>query len=137
MKKNILLIGLTGFLLILTSWTGSFIHQSEIQDDNDLNKLIAGSWVREGTTIKITFNEEGKYEVDFTGDGETNVWGTCEVKKESLIFNDEKGMASEFPGKYEWSLTEDKLTFTLINDPSDGRSSLLPGVWIRKSGKEE
>lgn len=132
MKKNILLIALTGFLLILTSWTNSFVHQSEVQDDTDLKKLIAGTWVREGTTVMITFDEEGKYQVDFTGDGETNVWGTCEIKKETLIFNDEKGEASEFPGEYKWSLSENKLTFTLINDPSDGRSLLVPAVWSRK-----
>ena len=132
MKKNILLIGLTGFLFILTSWTDSFIYKSEVQDDTDLKKLIAGTWVREGTTVMITFDKEGKYQVDFTGDGEINVWGACEIKKETLIFNDEKGMASEFPGEYKWSITENKLTFTLINDPTDGRSSLLTGVWIRK-----
>lgn len=139
MKKNFLLIALAGLLFIMTSWTYSFIQQPGVQDDNEWKKLLTGSWVRDfsGTSIMITFDKEGKYQVDFTGDGETDVLGSCEVKKESLIFHDEEGMASQDPGEYKWSLTENKLTFTLIDDPTDGRSLLLPGDWIRKSGEKE
>jgi hypothetical protein len=95
---------------------------------------LTGKWERtvQGITMSIVFDETGGYQVEFTGDGITDVTGTCTLEKDRITFQDTSGMAAPEPGIYSFKILDGKITFTIVDDPSQGRSALLPGTWSLK-----
>ena len=80
-----------------------------------------------GGTITLKFEDNGKFSLK-KDDGKLFVAGTYKVTKNQIEFTDETGpMAAKDakPGKYEWKLESDKLTFTKVEDESEGRSKGL------------
>jgi hypothetical protein len=69
---------------------------------------------------------------DFSGDLEIDIWGYFRLNRNQIEFRDIGGAACNNLGLYEYSLLDDKLSFKLINDRCDGRSSGVYGTWIRK-----
>jgi len=119
-------LGLCMILFMVTS--GTLFSQTTHND-------LAGTWERnvQGTTLSIVFDKDGGYQVEFTGDGITDVTGQCKIEKDRITFNDTGGMAADEPGVYSFKIENDKITFGIINDPSNGRSGLLAGIWTRKN----
>jgi hypothetical protein len=63
-------------------------------------------------------------------DGETLVEGIYKVAKDQIEFTDEKGpFASKDakPGKYKWQLAGKELSFTKVEDESEGRTKGITG----------
>ncbi len=78
-----------------------------------------------------------KYQVEFAGDSEIDVWGSYVIDGMQITFNDEGGeYGSDVAGVYEFEATETSLTFSVVDDPVYGRSILLDGSWS-KAGEEE
>lgn len=95
---------------------------------------LAGSWVRvvDNTTIFLNFTSEEKVEVEFTGDEVVDVYASYVTAGKRITFQDEAGeYSSGTSGVYEFSLGENSVTFTKVDDPVDGRSMLLAGTWSR------
>jgi hypothetical protein len=54
------------------------------------------------------------------------------LKGNEIELKDFGGAACNTLGVYKYNILDDKLSFTLINDSCDGRSSGLSGIWRRK-----
>ncbi len=95
---------------------------------------IVGSWTRiqEGVTMTIIFKSDSKCEVDFDDDPEIDVWGSYSISGNQITFNDEGGAASDIPGVYNYNISGNKMTFTLVDDESEGRKSVILGTWTKK-----
>jgi hypothetical protein len=80
-----------------------------------------------GESVTFKFDNKDKF-VLADKDGKTLVEGTYKVMKDEIEFTDEKGpIASKDakPGKYQWKMDDKKLSFTKVEDESDGRSKGL------------
>jgi hypothetical protein len=85
-----------------------------------------GNW-----TIK--FAEENKILV--LRDGEVAAEGQYKINGGEMVITDESGPMScgeDRPGKYRWHLEGKKLSFTVIEDPCEGRAQALTSLaWTR------
>jgi hypothetical protein len=81
---------------------------------------------------KVVFKFDGKAKFVLADkDGKALVEGTYKVTKDQIEFIDETGpMASKGakPGKYKWKLEATKLSFTKVEDASEGRSKGITGT---------
>jgi hypothetical protein len=86
-------------------------------------------WTLSPRGEKVTLKLEDKDKFTLKGEaGNVMVTGTYKFSKNQIEFTDEAGpMAARDakPGKYEWKIESDKLTFSKIDDESDGRSKGL------------
>jgi hypothetical protein len=74
----------------------------------------------------INFHVRGKFIV--TRNGEQAVKGSYKLRDEQIEFIDESGPLARpdaKEGTYEWKYKDKKLTFKVIKDSADGRSSTL------------
>jgi hypothetical protein len=88
-----------------------------------------------GDQIVLKFEDSGKFSLT-DKDGKLLVAGTYKPTKNEIEFTDENGpLASKGakPGKYDWKLESDKLTFTKVEDESEGRQKgLTRPTWTRQ-----
>lgn len=80
-----------------------------------------------GDKVTLLFDDNGKFTLK-KEDGKVLVAGTYKVTKTQIEFTDETGpLAAKDakPGKYEWKLESGKLTFSIVEDESQGRSNGL------------
>ena len=75
---------------------------------------------------------DNKVQSDFTDDPEIDIWGYYNLNGKQIEFRDIGGATCNTSGVYSYNIYCDKLSFTLINDSCDGRSSGLSGIWTRK-----
>jgi len=101
----------------------------------DPEKMPLGSY--QSGPFTVTLQEGGTFRVVHANGG--GVTGTYKVSGDQVEITDEGGefFCQNGAGKYTWKAEGDKLTFTLIEDPCDGRRQLLtagPLVQDRLSG---
>jgi hypothetical protein len=80
-----------------------------------------------GDKITIKFEDKEKFSLK-SADGKVLVTGKYKISKNQIEFTDETGPIAAKdakPGKYEWNFESDKLSFSKIEDESDGRSKGL------------
>jgi len=117
------------FLFIVLSCMG--------QDDS--SALLQGNWTKSanGGTVTLTFSPDHKWEVYFTGNEEADVYGTYVISGTQITFTDEGGdYSSDSSGSYEFKVDDSSLSFTIVDDPVNGRSMLVAGSWT-KAGETE
>ena len=125
-KKRILsLMGLTICLFM--------IFQITITAQDQASRFV-GKWERiiNGSTMTLSFDAEKNYKVDFNSDGNIEVFGSFVIENDTITFNDKPGgYAVREPGVYTFLVEKGNVTFTIVDDPSDGRSGLLAGTWTK------
>ena len=82
-----------------------------------------------GDKVILKFGDKQRFVLS-KEDGETLVEGIYKVAKDQIEFTDEKGpFASKDakPGKYKWQLAGKELSFTKVEDESEGRTKGITG----------
>jgi hypothetical protein len=100
---------------------------------------VVGTWTKtfNERSVSFTISSDHKFQVEFAGDSEIDVWGSYEIDGMQITFNDEGGeYGSDVPGVYEFKVSETSLTFSVVDDPVYGRSILMDGSWS-KAGEVE
>jgi len=83
-----------------------------------------------GDKLVLKFGDKQRFVLS-SQQGKTLVEGTYNVTKDQIEFTDQNGpIASKDakPGKYKWELADGKLTFTKVEDESEGRSKGITGA---------
>ena len=127
MKSNILtrtlLVATVLFLSVLTCY-----------GQNDASDQVMGKWTKELNERTFTFNltSDNKYQVEFAGDEEIDVYGSYEISEKQITFTDEGGdYSSDSSGTYEFIVSDTSISFTNVDDPVNGRSMLVEGTWSK------
>lgn len=123
-------------LVVITAVLFSILPCAAQDDPSD---QLTGIWTKtiNGRTMTFTISADFTYEVEFAGDDGTDVWGSYEVSGTHISFSDEGGdYSAPEVGEYEFTVSGTSLTFTKVNDPLNGRSMLVEGMWS-KSGEAE
>ncbi len=95
---------------------------------------VVGKWTKSFNErpVSFTMSSENKYEVEFAGDAEIDVWGSYSISGNQITFSDEGGeYGSNESGVYEFKVSENTITFTPVDDPVYGRSILVEGTWSK------
>jgi len=103
---------------------------------DDPSDLLVGKWTKllNERSVTFTISSDHKYQVEFAGDAEIDVWGSYVISGAQITFNDEGGeYSSGEAGVYEFQLSDTSLTFTKVLDPVYGRSILVEGSWSKAS----
>jgi hypothetical protein len=121
--------------LILILCITLFVNKEPSTINNNPKKTVVqtsidGSWEKSMNEkiLTLTFKAKDKMIVTYAGD---SILGTFIISKDDISISDNR--CSSNPGKYKFSIKEDKLTFTLVSDECGGRNSFLPNdEWNRK-----
>jgi hypothetical protein len=127
MKSNIF----TGTLL---GATVLFLSVLTCYGQNDPSDQVVGKWTKELNERTFTFNltSDNKYQVEFAGDDEIDVYGSYKVSGKQITFTDEGGdYSSNSSGVYEFKVSDTSISFTNVDDPVNGRSMLVEGTWSK------
>ena len=127
MKSNIL----TRTLLVAAALLFSVLT---CYGQNDPSDQVVGKWLKELNERTFTFNltSDNKYQVEFAGDDEIDVYGSYEVSGKQITFTDEGGdYSSNSSGVYEFKVSDTSISFTNVDDPMNGRSMLVEGTWSK------
>jgi len=95
---------------------------------------VVGKWTKElnGRTFTFNLTSDNKFQVEFAGDEEVDVYGSYVISGMQITFTDEEGdYSSDSSGAYEFKVSDTSITFTNVNDPVDGRSMLVEGTWTK------
>jgi len=123
-------------LLLTTAFLFSILT---CKGQNDQSDQAVGTWTKSFNERSVTFTMSAdlKYQVEFAGDSEIDVWGSYEIDGMQITFNDEGGeYGSDVAGVYEFKASETSIIFSVVDDPVYGRSILMDGSWS-KAGEEE
>jgi hypothetical protein len=127
----------TRTLLLITALLFSILTVNGQDDPSD---LVVGKWTTllNERSVTFTFSSDNKYQVEFAGDSEIDVWGSYVISGIQITFTDEGGeYSSDEAGVYEFKVSDTSLTFTQVDDPVYGRSILVEGTWSKASEVEK
>ena len=127
----------TRTLLVITVLLFSIIT---CYGQNDSSDPVVGKWTKimNERSISFTMMSDHKYQVEFIGGDEIDVYGTYVISGTQITFTDEDGeYAADVPGVYKFQVSGTSLTFTAIDDPVGGRSMLVEGTWSKASDEEK
>ena len=127
----------TRTLLVITALIFSILTCSGKDDPSD---LLVGKWTKPLNERSVTFtiSADNKFQVEFAGDDEIDLWGSYVISGTQITFNDEGGeYGSDAAGVYEFQVSDTSLTFTEVNDPVYGRRTLVEGSWSKASEVEK
>ncbi len=128
MKKSAILLRT---LLLTTAFLFSILT---CNGQKGLSDQVVGTWTKtiNERTVTFTISADHKYQVEFAGDSEIDVWGSYEIDGMQITFNDEGGeYGADVAGVYEFKATETSLTFSVVDDPVYGRSILMDDNWSK------
>ena len=126
MKSRIL------FRTVLASFVILFSTLACFGQDDPADQVV-GNWIKSSNmgSVAFTISADQKWEVEFTGDGKADVFGTYAISGNQITFTDKGGdYSSESDGVYDFTVS-DSLRFAKVNDLVDGRSRLVIGSWGR------
>ena len=118
------------FLLV----TALFFTVLTCMGQNAPSDQVVGKWTKElnGRTITFTLTADKKYQVEFAGDEEIDVYGSYVISGMQITFTDEGGdYSSDSSGIYEVEVSDTSITYTNVDDPVNGRSMLVEGIWTK------
>jgi len=125
MRKSIFILSIILFILL---------SPPSCHKNDDSHNHLAGNWTRliSGRLCTLTITEDNKWQVDFTDDSATDVWGRFIISGNQITILDVGGVyMSTTPGIYTYAVTESTLTFFMVNDPVNGRETVIQGVWTK------
>ncbi len=129
MKKSAII---SRTLLLTTAFLFSILTCNGQKGPSD---QVVGAWTKTFNERSVTFtiSSDQKYQVEFAGDSEIDVWGSYEIEGMQITFTDEGGEYSSdvAGGVYEFKATETSLTFSVVDDPVNGRTILMDGSWSK------
>lgn len=117
--------------LVITALLSSILTCNGQDDPSD---LLVGKWTKlfNERTITYTMTSDNKFQVEFVGDDGIDVWGSYAISGTQITVTDEGGeYSSGESGVYEFKLGESSLTLTEVNDPVNGRRTLVEGNWSK------
>ena len=121
----------TRTLLVITALLFSILTCHGKDDPSD---LLVGKWTKSLNERSVTFtiSADNKYQVEFTGDDEIDVWGSYVISGTKITFNDEGGeYSADEAGAYEFKVSDTSLIFITVLDPVYGRNLLVEGSWSK------
>jgi len=107
--------------------------------DNSSDQVV-GTWTKvvNERTFTFTLTSDQKYQVEFIGDEGIDVLGSYEISGPKITFTDEGGQySSGTSGVYEFKADATSIKFSIVDDPVDGRSKLVDGLWSKAGEGEE
>ena len=108
MKSNIL----TRTLLVAAALLFSVLT---CYGQNDPSDQVVGKWTKElnERTFTFTLTSDNKYQVEFAGDEEIDVYGSYEISEKQITFTDEGGdYSSDSSGVYEFKVSDTSISVT-------------------------
>lgn len=103
------------------------------KEEDPADKLV-GTWTKniQGRVATVTFTADYKWQVEFIDDAGIDVWGSYIISGNQITIIDEGGeYSSDDAGIYSFQVSDSSLTLTKVNDPVDGRSVVVEGIWSR------
>jgi hypothetical protein len=95
---------------------------------------LIGTWHTQNAQIKGIFRSNNTYELDFDGDGNTEIKGVYSVHGSRVAMSDLQGdhaCGGETIGIYRYKISDDTLIFTLIEDGCENRKNNTGAKWIK------
>ena len=126
----------TKALLLISALFFSILTCNGQEDPSD---QLVGKWTKlsNETTVTFVITSDNKWEVEFTGDDEVDVYGSYVISGTQITFNDEGGeYSSDVAGVYEFKVSGAALTYTTVDDPVYGRNILVEGSWSKAKEAE-
>lgn len=100
---------------------------------------LIGTWhTSQNERIKSTFKSNNTYEIDYDGDGNTEVQGVYSIYGGRVAISDLKGAAAcneEMIGIYQYEISDDTLIFTPIEDGCETRKSNTSSKWVKLASR--
>ena len=130
----------TNFLRTLLLTTALLFSILTCMGQKGQSDQVVGTWIKvvNERTFTFTLTSDQKYQVEFAGDSEVDVWGSYEISGPKITFTDEGGQySSGTSGVYEFKADATSIKFSIVDDPVDGRSMLVEGLWSKAGEGEE
>lgn len=122
-------------IIVIAASTILFMYGCKGRNTDSSTHPLAGTWTRNfnGSLVTIVLKTNGSYTVDMTGDLKAEVQGRYKIQNDQVIFMDESGKQASTSGEavYSFTISNDKLELTPINEPDDNRKSVAAATWTK------
>ena len=134
MNKKIVSVICTVFLMVLA--ISGNVHASA---GKGAGGDITGSWKPKDASAgigKITFHEDGTFEMDVQDKGRTDLWGVYSILGKNLTLTNKRGRVHPSCyglGMYEYAVSGKELKYNPISDRCVPRVKSFKSVWQKVS----